>query len=96
MHPCNRRHRTDIERVPNSITIGRRTFALPRTRTARIALGSGLVFCGLLGFLPILGFWMIPLGLVVLSQDIPAVRRFRRRLELRYGRYRERRRTRLR
>ena len=38
-----------------------------------------LVFFGLLGFLPILGFWMIPLGLLVLSYEFAAVRRHRRR-----------------
>ena len=39
-----------------------------------------LVLGGLLGFLPVLGFWMIPLGLLVLSIDIPIVRRWRRQL----------------
>ncbi|MBB2674881.1 UNVERIFIED_ORG: hypothetical protein GGE53_001390 [Rhizobium etli] len=39
-----------------------------------------LVLCGFLGFLPILGFWMIPLGLLVLSHDLPIARRLRRRL----------------
>ena len=38
--------------------------AFPR----RIA-GVLLIFGGLLGFFPILGFWMIPLGLLVLSVD---------------------------
>jgi hypothetical protein len=32
------------------------------------------------GFLPVLGFWMIPLGLLVLSVDLPIVRRWRRQL----------------
>jgi hypothetical protein len=33
-----------------------------------------LVVAGVLGFLPILGFWMIPLGLVLIVQDIPPLR----------------------
>lgn len=41
----------------------------------RILLGIGLVIGGILGFLPILGFWMIPLGLAVLAVDIPFVER---------------------
>ncbi len=41
----------------------------------RIVLGLALVVGGVLGFLPILGFWMIPLGLVVIFIDAPAVRR---------------------
>ena len=60
--------------------IGSRHFRLPHRPRARIALGAGLVAGGILGFLPVLGFWMIPLGLLVLSQDLPAVRRWRRRL----------------
>ena len=30
---------------------------------------------GLLGFLPVLGFWMLPLGVILLAEDIPVVRR---------------------
>jgi len=35
----------------------------------RLALGILLLIGGILGALPILGFWMIPLGLLVLSVD---------------------------
>ncbi len=41
----------------------------------RLAIGLTLVAGGILGFLPILGFWMIPLGLAILFIDVPAVRR---------------------
>jgi hypothetical protein len=57
-----------------------REFPLPASRIGRIAVGTGLILGGILGFLPVLGFWMIPLGLLVLSQDLPFVRRQRRRL----------------
>jgi len=63
-----------------------RTVNLPRSRLVRMGLGVALVIGGLLGFLPVLGFWMIPLGLIVLSVDIPAVRRLRRRLQVKWGR----------
>lgn len=53
---------------------------LPKSKPLRIGLGLVLVGLGLLGFLPVLGFWMIPLGLLVLSVDLPAVRRWRRQL----------------
>lgn len=53
---------------------------LPASRPLRIALGILLIILGLLGFLPVLGFWMIPLGLLVLSVDLPIVRRWRRQL----------------
>ncbi|MFC5068064.1 hypothetical protein [Flaviflagellibacter deserti] len=74
------------------LKFGSRRFALPGSRLARIILGALLICGGILGFLPVLGFWMVPLGLIILSVDIPAVRRFRRRMEIRWGRWRQRRR----
>lgn len=56
--------------------------SLPNSRLIRSLVGVGLVCGGLLGFLPVLGFWMIPLGLLVLSIDFPYVRRKRRQLEV--------------
>ncbi|HTO41508.1 MAG TPA: hypothetical protein VL026_11075 [Rhizomicrobium sp.] len=41
---------------------------------------------GTLGFLPILGFWMLPLGLLILSVDYHPVRRLRRKIEVWWGR----------
>jgi hypothetical protein len=61
-----------------NVKFGNKTVALPASRLARMAIGTGLVIFGFLGFLPILGFWMIPLGLIILSIDIPVVRRWRR------------------
>jgi hypothetical protein len=57
-----------------------RHWHLPKSKPVRIGLGIILVALGLLGFLPVLGFWMIPLGLLVLSVDLPIVRRWRRQL----------------
>ncbi len=64
------------------LRIGSHSFPLPASRALRIAVGSLLIFAGLAGFLPILGFWMIPLGLIVLSIDLPWARRGRRRLSV--------------
>ncbi|MBS0277241.1 MAG: hypothetical protein JSR81_06450 [Proteobacteria bacterium] len=36
--------------------------------------------------LPVLGLWMIPVGLFILSIDFPPIRRFRRRMVSWYGR----------
>jgi hypothetical protein len=59
-----------------------REIHLPQSRFARVGIGVSLVGLGFLGFLPVLGFWMVPLGLLVLSVDLPVVRRWRRRLEV--------------
>jgi len=65
-----------------SIRFGKKALPLPKSRTARVAIGSGFLLGGALGFLPILGFWMVPVGLVVLSHDSARVRRIRRRSEV--------------
>lgn len=62
------------------IRIFDRHWHLPRSKPIRIGIGILLVVGGLIGFLPVLGFWMIPLGLLVLSIDLPIVRRWRRQL----------------
>lgn len=55
-------------------------------RPLRLSAGVLLIAGGCLGFLPILGFWMVPLGLFILSVDSPVVRRWRRRLAVRFNR----------
>ncbi len=52
---------------------------MPASRLGRIVIGVALIIGGILGFLPILGFWMIPLGFLFLSVDFPSVRRWRRK-----------------
>jgi hypothetical protein len=61
------------------VKLGSYTLPLPRSRLLRIIIGVLFILFGILGFLPILGFWMVPLGLLILSVDIPRVRRWRRR-----------------
>jgi hypothetical protein len=67
----DRRFRKLLRRVPLLRHLGRG----PR----RITVGVLLVLGGFLGFLPILGFWMLPLGLALLAQDVPPLRRPLRR-----------------
>jgi hypothetical protein len=64
----------------HKIRIFDRHWHLPQSKAVRIGIGVLLVLGGLVGFLPVLGFWMIPLGLLVLSIDLPVVRRWRRQL----------------
>ena len=75
----------------NRITFAGRTFPLPRSRWVRTTIGIVLVILGLFGFLPVLGFWMIPLGLLILSVDIALVRRLRRIWTVRLGTFLRRR-----
>jgi len=72
--------RPDSEAPARTISVFGRSFSMPRSRALRIVIGVILVLFGILGFLPILGFWMIPLGILVLSYEFATVRRFRRRV----------------
>ena len=47
----------------------------PELRWGRMVAGVLLVLLGFVGFLPILGFWMVPLGLLLLAQDVTFLRR---------------------
>ncbi len=78
------------ERVSNGpyIRILGRRVPMPRSRIARIPIGASLIVLGIFGFLPVLGFWMIPAGFLVLSYDVAMVRRWRRKLALRWERRR--------
>jgi purine-cytosine permease-like protein len=64
--------------------LGRR-IPVPASVILRVGLGMACILGGVLGFLPVLGYWMLPLGLLILSIDFPWVRRFRRRLTVRAG-----------
>ncbi len=41
----------------------------------RVPLGILLILGGIFSFLPVLGIWMLPLGLLMLAVDIPPLRR---------------------
>ncbi|WP_337269811.1 hypothetical protein [Oryzifoliimicrobium ureilyticus] len=71
--------RFGIDHRTGHLVMGSLRIPMPRSKAGRIALGGGLVFGGMLGFLPILGFWMLPLGFIVLSYDLAIARRWRRR-----------------
>ena len=70
----------------DSVKIGSYKLPLPRSRILRILIGVALIIGGLFSILPIFGLWMIPLGLLVLSIDVPRVRRWRRRFAVWFAR----------
>ncbi len=45
----------------------------------RAIAGIILVCMGILGFLPVLGFWMIPLGVALIATDLPPLGRWVKR-----------------
>lgn len=47
----------------------------PSSRLIRIPLAILLVLGGIFSFLPVLGIWMLPLGLMLIAQDIPFLQR---------------------
>ena len=59
------------ERVQHGVTWLRE----PRRKKVRLPLSFLFILGGFLGFLPILGFWMLPLGLLLLAEDVPVVKR---------------------
>ncbi|SFO57497.1 hypothetical protein SAMN04488056_108149 [Cohaesibacter marisflavi] len=61
---------------------GPKTIKIPQSPFARKVLGVLLILGGILGFLPILGFWMLPLGLLILSIDLPFLRKYRRKIAI--------------
>jgi fatty acid desaturase len=70
---------TQFERLEKMLPGGMRRFVHwlkgPSSRWVRIPLAILLIAGGFVGFLPILGFWMVPLGLVLIAQDIPFLRK---------------------
>ena len=46
----------------------------PSAKVVRIPFGVVMVCGGVLSFLPILGIWMLPLGLMLLAIDVPPLR----------------------
>ncbi len=47
----------------------------PGAGWARVPLGLALILGGVAGFLPILGFWMLPIGVLLLAEDLPFLKR---------------------
>jgi len=43
----------------------------PSSRLVRIPLAILLILGGIFSFLPVLGIWMLPVGLLLFAQDVP-------------------------
>jgi len=69
-----------IDRLPKRVRSTVRLIQKPSARWVRITAGISLTFGGVLGFLPVLGFWMLPLGLALLAEDVQILRSLRSRI----------------
>ncbi|WP_374305286.1 hypothetical protein [Methylocella sp.] len=47
----------------------------PSSRAVRMPAGILLIVAALFSFLPVLGLWMAPLGILLLALDVPALQR---------------------
>jgi hypothetical protein len=57
--------------VPTRISQFIRWLRKPSSFAARLAVAVLLIVGGIFSFLPVLGFWMLPLGLLLIAQDVP-------------------------
>ena len=74
-----RRLRRLLRRLPSRMQAVTRWLRRPASRWARIPAGIFLIIGGCLAILPVFGLWMLPLGLMLLADDFPPLRRFRDR-----------------
>ena len=74
-----RRLRRLLRRLPGRMQAATRWLRKPASRWARIPAGILLIIGGCLAILPVFGLWMLPLGLMLLADDIPPLRRARER-----------------
>jgi hypothetical protein len=66
-----------IDRLPRFLRSSVRWLRQPSLIWLRIPAGIVLIVGGLLSFLPILGLWMLPLGAMLLSDDLSSLRPWR-------------------
>jgi hypothetical protein len=64
-----------VRRLPQRIQRAVGWLRQPSSQWARIPAGGLLIVGGFLSVLPIFGLWMLPLGVVLLSEDVPPLRR---------------------
>jgi hypothetical protein len=60
--------------TPTWISNGISNLRRPSYRLLRLPIGILLAIGGLFSFLPVLGIWMLPLGLLLVALDVPALR----------------------
>lgn len=61
--------------VPDRVARALRWLRGPQSRKVRIPLGIVFILAGLLWFLPVVGIEFLPIGLLLIAQDIPFLRK---------------------
>jgi hypothetical protein len=64
-----------IGRLPNRVQGTVKWLLLPSSRWVRLLAGVLLILGSVFSILPLLGLWMLPLGVVLLAEDVPVLRR---------------------
>ena len=62
------------QEVPDSVARLMRRLRHPHARWIRIPAGILLTLGGIFSILPVLGIWMLPLGLLLMAYDVPFLR----------------------
>jgi hypothetical protein len=63
------------ERLPAGVARWIAWLRKPSSQFARIPLSILLIVGGIFSFLPVLGLWMLPLGLLLVAQDVPVLQK---------------------
>src|SRR3954471_22866607 len=63
------------QEVPERVARIIRNLRHPDARWVRIPIGLLCIVAGFFSFLPVLGLWMLPLGLLLLAYDVPFLRK---------------------
>ena len=61
--------------LPESVARALERLRHPHARWIRLPVGALLVIGGVFSFLPVLGIWMLPLGLLLIALDVPVLRK---------------------
>ena len=84
MPPTSTTSRCDEERVerlihllPGRVQATTRWLRRPSSRWVRVIAGPILVGGSFLSILPLFGMWMLPLGVLLMAEDLPPLRRAR-------------------
>lgn len=64
-----------LQALPGPVRRGHGWIMQPGRAWLRIPVAILLIVSGFLGFLPLLGFWMLPIGALLLAEDVPVLRR---------------------